>query len=65
MPLDFTFRIHLMTRNFSLLIGMKNSDVIIWLRSSEGSYLPSNRNSPKSERIENAPLAILISTQQF
>ena len=31
----------------------------------EGSYLPSNRNSPKSERIENAPLAILISTEQF
>ena len=29
----------------------------------EGSYLPSNRNSPKSERIENAPLAILISTE--
>ena len=31
----------------------------------EGSYLPSNRNSPKSERIENTPLAILISTEQF
>ena len=31
----------------------------------EGSYLPSNRNSPKSERIKNAPLAILISTEQF
>ena len=31
----------------------------------EGSYLPSNRNSPESERIENAPLAILISTGQF
>ena len=31
----------------------------------EGSYLPSNRNSPKSELIENAPLAILISTEQF
>ena len=33
--------------------------------SEEGSNLPSNRNSPKSERIENAPLAILISTEQF
>ena len=31
----------------------------------EGCYLPSNRNSPKSEWIENAPLAILISTKQF
>ena len=31
----------------------------------EGSYLSSNRNSPKSEWIENAPLAILISTEQF
>ena len=31
----------------------------------EGSYLPSNRKSPKSERIENAPLTILISTEQF
>ena len=31
----------------------------------EGSYLPSNRNSPKSEWIENAPLAILTSTEQF
>ena len=31
----------------------------------EGSYLSSNRNTPKSERIENAPLAILISTEQF
>ena len=30
----------------------------------EGSYLPSNRNSPQSERIENAPLAVLISTEQ-
>ena len=34
-------------------------------RAEEGSYLPSNRNSPKSERIENAPFAILISTEQF
>ena len=31
----------------------------------EGSYLQSNRNSQKSERIENAPLAILISTELF
>ena len=31
----------------------------------EGSYLLSNRNSLKSDRIENAPLAILISTEQF
>ena len=31
----------------------------------EGSYLPSNRNSPKSEQIENSPVAILISTEQF
>ena len=31
----------------------------------EGSYLPSKRNSSKSERIENVPLAILISTKQF
>ena len=30
----------------------------------EGSYLSGNRNSPKSERIENAPLG-LISTEQF
>ena len=43
----------------------------LWIRSGsiclvqEGSYLPSNRNSPKSEQIENAPLAILISTEQF
>ena len=29
------------------------------------SYIPNNRNSPKSERIENVPLAILISTEQF
>ena len=29
------------------------------------SYLPSNRNSAESERIENVPLAILISTEQF
>ena len=29
----------------------------------EGSYLPSNRNSPESEQIENALLAILISTE--
>ena len=35
------------------------------LGTEEGSYLPSNRNSPKSERIENAPLAILIFTEQF
>ena len=28
----------------------------------EESYLPSKRNSPESERLENAPLAILIST---
>ena len=34
--------------------------------SLEGeSYLPSYRNSPKSEQIENAPEAILISTKQF
>ena len=33
--------------------------------AKEGSYFPSKRNSPKSERIENAPLAILISTEQF
>ena len=33
--------------------------------SVEGSYLSSNRNSAKSERIENTPLAILISTKQF
>ena len=31
----------------------------------EGSHLPSKRNSPKSERIENAPLAVLISTEQL
>ena len=31
----------------------------------DGCYLPSNRNSPKRERIENVPLAILISTEQF
>ena len=31
----------------------------------EGSYLRSNRNSPESELIENTPLAILISTEQF
>ena len=33
--------------------------------TEEGSYLPSNRNSPKGERIENALLAILISTVQL
>ena len=37
----------------------------IFYNLEEGSYLPSNRNSPKSEGIENAPLAILISTEQF
>ena len=31
----------------------------------EGSYLSSNRNSPKSEWTENDSLAILISTEQF
>ena len=36
-----------------------------FVMAEEGSYLPSNRNSPKTERIENAPLAILISTEQF
>ena len=41
-----------------------------WSRSDfwwklEGSYLRSNRNSPKCEWIENAPLVILISTEQF
>ena len=41
-------------QNFDLLYNIE-----------EGSYLPSNRNSPKSERIENAPLAVLISTEQF
>ena len=34
-------------------------------RYEEGTNLPSYRNSQKSERIENAPLAILISTEQF
>ena len=36
-----------------------------YIINGEGSNLPSNRNSPKCERIENAPLAILISTKQF
>ena len=31
----------------------------------EGSYTPNNRNSIKSEQIENAPLASLISTEKF
>ena len=31
--------------------------------TEEGSYLPCKRNSPESEQIENAPLAILISTE--
>ena len=34
-------------------------------RDEEGSYLPSKRNSPKNERIENVLLAILISTKQI
>ena len=34
------------------------------IRYGEGSYLPCNRNSPKSEQIENAPLAIVISTNE-
>ena len=37
--------------------------VLSWF--SVGSYLPSHRNSPESEQIENTPLAILISTKQF
>ena len=32
------------------------------MRLIEGSYLPSNRNSPKSEQIENAPLDYLMLT---
>ena len=39
--------------------------LIPFFHLGEGSYLPSNRNSPKSERVENAPLAILIATEQF
>ena len=39
--------------------------LIVHFPPKEGSYLPSNRNSPKSDRVENAPLAILISTEQF
>ena len=39
--------------------------VLLYILTREGSYLPSNRNSPKSEQIKNAPLAILISTKQF
>ena len=35
------------------------------MTSLEGSYLPSNRNSPESVRIENAPLVIHISNEQF
>ena len=31
----------------------------------EGSYLPSNGNSPESGRVEIPPLALLISTEQF
>ena len=42
---------------------------LIWQLSQqkeneEGSYLPSNRNSPKSELKEKAHLAILISTTE-
>ena len=50
-------------------ISRPSQTCFLWLQNSdskeEGSYLPSNRNSPESERIENAPLAILISTKQF
>ena len=49
--IDFYSRI----RNFSFT----------YIINGEGSNLPSKRNSPKSERIENAPLAILISTEKF
>ena len=45
---------------------VRNAEVFLHTYTSvEGSYLPSNRNSPRSERIENAPLAILISNEQF
>ena len=31
----------------------------------KGSYLPSNRNLPESEWVENTPWAILIFTEKF
>ena len=42
------------------LVKSTNSNVA-WRFFARTPYLPSNRNSPKSERIENAPLA----TEQF
>ena len=47
---------------FSLYKSRKSSYVYMF---EEGSYLLAKRNSPESERIENAPLVILISTKQF
>ena len=43
------------------------NEIIFYIKlvSEEGSYLSSNRNSPKSERIENAPLSILISNTNY
>ena len=58
---------------FVILCGLPRSTWKTWRKPKdesavviiEGSFLSSNRNSPKSERIENAPLAFLISTEQF
>ena len=41
---------------------LKTCVCIIYIGEKE---FTSNRNSLKSERIENAPLAIFISTEQF
>ena len=50
-----------------ILISLKSKNKFLYFTQQyqEVSYLPSNGNSPKSEQIENAPLAILISTEQF
>ena len=55
------------TWNLSLWGEQDETRIYIYIYTYiyEGSYLPSNRNSPKTERIEKAPFAILISTEQF
>ena len=58
--IDITYSIELLNslelpKNFPYKLDLK-------VGAPEGSYLPSKRNTPKSERIENA---LLISTEQF
>ena len=57
------FLLTMATKEFFTDDGVKEYEKYTF--SGQGSYLPSNRNSPKSDLIENAPLAILISTEQF